>query len=332
MRKKIQYNLYPGDNCNASGKAKSDAMCILKELGFQNLYTPSRYRAVRVLQQFVALLSIPRNSVLVIQYPGNIPFFYKLLYHLKKVKKIALIHDLQSYRGLMDKVAEMDILNSFDELISHNVSMTKSLKENGCKRNIVELNVFDYLLDDNITVKEPSCSKTVFFAGNLEKSYFLNYLSNIKDVSFNLYGKAFKDIDILQNQENVNYKGSFTSEKLIENIEGSWGLVWDGDSLDTCTGTVGEYMRFNNPHKVSMCIVSERPIVIWKESAMARYIEKHQIGITIGSLSELPDILSSISEDVYLKFVGNIRKQKEILVKGLSLKNALKKTTTYNEI
>ena len=29
------------------------------------------------------------------------------------------------------------------------------------------------------------------------------------------------------------------------------GLVWDGDSCSSCSGVCGEYLKINNPHKIS---------------------------------------------------------------------------------
>ena len=37
--------------------------------------------------------------------------------------------------------------------------------------------------------------------------------------------------------------------KATYKMEGSFGLVWDGTSKDTCIGGFGEYLKFNNPHK-----------------------------------------------------------------------------------
>jgi hypothetical protein len=31
-------------------------------------------------------------------------------------------------------------------------------------------------------------------------------------------------------------------EELIKNLQGRYGLVWDGDALDTCSGLTGEYL------------------------------------------------------------------------------------------
>ena len=50
-------------------------------------------------------------------------------------------------------------------------------------------------------------------------------------------------------------------------MEGSFGLVWDGISVETCAGVYGEYLKVNNPHKTSLYLASGIPVIIWKEAA-----------------------------------------------------------------
>ena len=57
-------------------------------------------------------------------------------------------------------------------------------------------------------------------------------------------------------------------------MEGNWGLVWDGNSIDTCSGNFGEYLRLNAPFKFSLYLAAKRPVVVWRESAMAEYVRK----------------------------------------------------------
>ena len=40
------------------------------------------------------------------------------------------------------------------------------------------------------------------------------------------------------------YFGSFLPDELPVALEGGFGLVWDGDSAETCSGVFGEYLRF----------------------------------------------------------------------------------------
>ncbi len=323
--KKIQYNIYERDTKNASGKAKKDVSAILMKHGFENLYHPSPHRLIRLAQQFFSIIVLPQDTLLFVQYQANIPFFYRLLNKFKKITKIAIIHDLESLRGFIDTRKEAEILQGFDIIISHNKNMTKYLQEIGVKNKIYELEIFDYLLAPDTSISDNYNRNEIFFAGNLQKSSFLNKISRLSNVVFNLYGAPFEGIETLKQIDNVNYKGSFSAEKLIPNIAGGWGLVWDGDSLSTCSGTVGEYMKYNCPHKVSMCIVCERPVIIWKEAAMSDYIISNELGIAVSSLKELPEAIAKVDDADYERMRTNVIKEKARISQGKSLGEILSK-------
>lgn len=327
---KIEYNIFVRDTRNASSKAKEDVSRILFKLGYCKLYKPSKSRLVRIIQQFFSILVLPNESELFIQYHSNISFFYYMLRFKKKVNKIAIIHDLESLRNVLPLNKEVKILNGFDRIISHNSKMTKYLKDNGVVKPIYNLQIFDYLLNKDIKIKREYDKNTIFFAGNLIKSNFLSKLSDIDNVNFNIFGVDFDGLDDIVKQKNVSYKGAFSPEDLIANIEGGWGLVWDGDSLNTCSGITGNYLKYNNPHKVSMCIVSERPVIVWDKSAMSEYINSKHIGITVSSLYELSDKLSKISSDYYELLLNNVKSEKELLINGQILSSIIKNIDNNN--
>lgn len=320
----IEFNAFKSSSKNASSKAKADVTAILHSLGFKDLYKPSQFRVIRIIQQFWNIIFLPKNVTLFIQYQSHIPFFYRLISHKKNVTKIAILHDVESLRGLIPMDKEIKILNGFDYIIDHNPVMHSYLTSNGLIRPIHDLGIFDYLLDKEIKVKTGFDKKTIFFAGNLSKSKFLYKLESLHNLRFNIYGSSFNGIDNIINQSNISYKGAFQPEELISNIEGGWGLVWDGDVLNTCSGKTGDYMRYNNPHKVSMCIVSERPVIIWSESAMAHYITSRGLGICVNNLYELSDIISNITEKEYNEMLIRVKEEKKRLISGQNLKKCLK--------
>ena len=319
----VEYNSFIAEGRNAASKAKQDVSVILHRMGCRNLYNPSKNRLVRIIQQACSLFFLSKSTLLFIQYPSNIPFFYRFLRHKKKIKTIVIIHDLESLRDRREKEIELDLFNGFDYIISHNPSMTKYLKDNGVIKPIYNLMIFDYLLKDNIQVNNIFDFHTVFFAGNLIKSKFLGHLGNIRNIIFNIYGDTFDGIDTVISQANINYKGSYSPESLISNLEGGWGLVWDGDEIETCSGMTGEYLRYNNPHKVSMILVSERPVIIWKQAAMAGFIESQGLGILVESLLELPQKIEKISRVEYETMRANVKRLKAKLSKGEMLKGVI---------
>ena len=106
-------------------------------------------------------------------------------------------------------------------------------------------------------------------------------------------------------------------------LEGSWGLVWDGNSAKTCSGVYGEYLRYNSPHKMSMYLASGLPLIVWNESALASYVDEKGIGIAINSIDQIPDAIKNVSVEQYSGFIHNVQKVGYELRKGLHLKNAI---------
>ena len=196
---------------------------------------------------------------------------------------------------------EKNALNYFDELYVHSDNMLDYLKTK-LKQDIVYhvIGCFPYLADSNQEKRE--ISKRVVFAGNLDKSYFLSeFVRNNNDLELLLYGK--KTIKLVGNAQ---YMGKFLPDE-IQNIKGSWGLVWDGERTDCCGGSYGEYLKIIAPHKFSMYLAAELPVIIWKDSAMANIVEKFNLGITINSLSEISARIDALDNKEYQSILCNIR-------------------------
>ena len=188
------------------------------------------------------------------------------------------------------------------------------------------LRLFDYLSSSK--GKDTRTNARVIdvdFAGNLsrEKSGFLYKLGE-PPVRINLYGKREKALP-----DYVNYIGGFEPDELPAVMNGDYGLVWDGESIDSCVGNYGEYLKYNNPHKASLYIVAEKPLIVWKESALADYVTENKIGITINSLKEL-EYLPDVESKEYLNMKKNIISLANKLKVGDMLKNTLAKV--LNEI
>lgn len=320
--KKIQYSVYRKETGNAGGKAKNDASDILKELGYEQSYEPSKYQKVRILQQFLSLLRLKTRKTLVLQYPAVSKPLMKALakcFHPQD-RRIALIHDLRSLQGMGgDATQEIQELSDYDTLIVHNGRMETYLCESGYGGNMIRLELFDYLHDVDRPVQESPYSATVCFAGNLDKSSFVAQLGKIASCNFNLYG--VKNAVELQG-ENVHYKGLLSSDEIVYLLDGDYGLIWDGSALETCEGVYGNYLRYNNPHKLSLYIAAGKPVIAWKQSAIAEFVEKNQIGIVVDSLEELNGI-DLAAQHPRLK--ANAMKLKEKVGTGYYLKTAMEK-------
>ena len=128
-----------------------------------------------------------------------------------------------------------------------------------------------------------------------------------------MYGKGYSKEE---KEKNIEYKGAFLPEELLNNLEGSFGLVWDGNSKDSCQGGFGEYLRYNNPHKVSMYLAAGIPVIIWKEAALADFIENNKLGFTISNLNQIGKILDNLTNEEYEQYIINVNEYSMKVKKG----------------
>ena len=221
----------------------------------------------------------------------------------------------------------MTILKLFDGLVSHNSKMTEWLRQNGYKGKVVNLDAFDYLVDSPKVFNEQKLNGSVklFYAGNLSESkvpyIYDKALHDIKRIKLNVYGQGFET----DKNDNacIDYKGIFDPgmPDLPENYH--FGLIWEGSGLDTCSGHMGHYIRFNNPHKFSLYMSLGLPIIVWEEAAIADFVLKNKIGLTIKSFYDLENIGGKITPEEYGMYTDNIRNFAQKVRSGYFLKTAL---------
>lgn len=235
--------------------------------------------------------------------PIVMPFF-------RQFKKSAIIHDINSVRvkghlSIVEKIA----LSYFDELYVHSENMKKFLAHHLNKK--IEYKVigcFPYIAAPS--EEERVLSKNVVFAGNLDKSKFLRPLIEFnKDIDILLYG-AISDFSIVKGK--AQYVGKFMPNS-IQHIKGSWGLVWDGDSIECCSGNYGKYLHIIAPHKFSLYMAAGIPVIVWNESAMSSLVKKHGLGVTVSSLAEMNDQIGKITEQQYNDMLKNIAEFRKIM-------------------
>ncbi|NMA74620.1 MAG: galactofuranosyltransferase [Bacteroidales bacterium] len=327
---------------SAGNKAKTDIETILTSIGYKpSGFKPTNYRnevvgfLITLLSVIKTIFRVSKNDVLVIQYP-----FKKYYTFVCKIVKwrggkiITLIHDLGSFRRKKLSVEqEIRRLSNTNVLIAHNEKMKAWLIENGYTNPIVCLEIFDYLSSRTGDKQKKIDGKMnhVTYAGGLSsrKNDFIYKLDKvIASWTFILYGNGF-DKTLIQNEKAYEYKGFMPSDELIEKVHADFGLVWNGDSIHTCSGNFGEYLRLNNPHKTSLYIRCFLPVIIWKEAALASFVSENKIGITVNSLDELNEIIDSISHEEYEAMRRNVIEISGRLAEGYYLKKAIRKAQEH---
>lgn len=328
-----------GPNMDAGEKAKKDITKFLSAKGIKTvnipvMITPEHHGwKGKVRKLWAAKVVIPREikklqaeDVIILQYPIIYSMFIietviKELQKYTHAKLVFIIHDLESLRQTFNGHRyeyfdrEISILKQADGIIAHNEQMKTWLRSQGINRPIVNLQLFDYDNPQPI-VGQPKDFRTVAFAGNLKKSLFLTRFSPQHSVF--LYG-----MNPDKYAGNIKYCGQYSPEELPAYLTQGFGLVWDGPQVDTCAGALGNYVRFNNPHKVSLYLSTGLPVIIWKQAALAPFIRKNNIGITVDHLAEIDDILDEMSLEEYQAMRGNVGRLARRIRSGAFISQAL---------
>ena len=334
---------------NAGNKARNDVEEIVVREGYSPLllmvddwYQMGTIKAQRHKAKALskALSKLKDGDQLLIQFPMLHHSFFTT--HLikrmqgKGVKVHFIIHDLEVLRyanldtmiwkhKIRIHLQESSLLKQADGLIAHNSVMKSVLVDKGIsEKKIVSLGIFDYLIPNYQDKEDLSKEEAIIVAGNLvqEKAGYLYELP--AGPAYNLYGVGFDEARKLSNE---TYFGSFLPDVLPSALEGSFGLVWDGDSSKTCSGVFGEYLRYNNSHKASLYLASGFPIIVWKESALSHFVLKNNCGITVDSLFDIKEKINNISEEEFQELVENAQKVGNNIRSGYYLKTALDKLT-----
>lgn len=192
------------ENYTAGAKAKIDMEYFLYQYGFKKciLYNgTSRLNKLVSFSKNLYKLVIGKKEKVIFatHYPLLNPMLLKMFIKILKLSKynfklIGIIHDIDSVRYQRNLSAikkEIEILNMFDYLISHNSTMTKWLINQGFEGRAKELELFDYKVSNKesteqikITGHEKEFGEwkhVVLFAGNLNqiKSGFIYSLNEI---------------------------------------------------------------------------------------------------------------------------------------------------------
>ena len=313
---------------NAASKAPKDVTIIASNCGYCNKYAlipQTTYKLFNILGRIYSLIKVLRscekNSKVLLQYPCfNEKLFQYIVQFIPKRKYVTIIHDMNSIRetGTISK-AEIKSLSIFDEIIVHSPEMKDYLMHylpTNTTYHILEC--FPYLT--NSICQKPPLSNEICFAGNIDKSPFLkDFIPQLKDIKLKLYGRMEQT---LPKSDYVSYCGMFNPDH-ISTLKGSWGLVWDGTSISSCSGTWGKYLEIIAPHKFSLYIASGIPVIVWEKSAMARLVNQYGIGLTISSLYELEEKIKSVSTSQYKSMLTSINILQNNLRKGNNLINII---------
>lgn len=327
------------DVTSAGNKAKTDIETIMQRMGFVNIGL-SHSVGKGVMRHFFrnlfgiakAMCQVRKGDVLVLQYP--LKKYYEAMCnvaHWKGAKVITQIHDLNSFRSKrLTPSQEMRRLGHSDVVIAHNDTMKAWLEGQGCPARLTTLGIFDYL-SPTPTVSgrkvEAWAVKTMFFLGNLNpksNKFVYDLGSSLRKSFLYLYGNHYHE-ELLADGARAEYKGYAVDMELMKMNHGDFGLSWYGDSLSEGKGKIGEYMSYNNPHKVSLYLRCHAPVIMSKTAGLASFVEANGIGITVDTLEDIDDVVARVTDEEYVKMRDNVVKVSERIASGYYFEHAFER-------
>lgn len=336
--------LSKADKVNAQSKARDDVKHTLLSLGAKEIAihrtdypipfckdkkgSPKNFPIVSGLVQYteetIKLSVITKGDRVFFQdFVGPHCMYSMYLCNKKGAEIHVIVHDVPSVRFREYAIAkDVACLNKSDVVYIHTEAFRDLLIRNGLTVSTKVIHLFDYYTEDKMREIEDirKDKNVVVFAGNLAKSEFLQAWLNqkLETISVRLYGL----LGDLKPEGCFEYAGTFTPSKTGV-VKGGWGLVWDGDSTKTCSGVLGDYLRYNSSHKMSLYLACGMPLIVWEKSSLASWIKEHKLGICISSLKDMEYAINSIPEEVYLLMLKNVQQISYKLRDGKFLRKAI---------
>ncbi len=316
------------------GIGNIDAEKIFLQKGLIPLKFPFQYnfslkaKFQRFFYLVKTLLTLPAHSYVFFQFPMYARldrWLVRMLGFRKSIRIVCFLTDIDGIKDGDNELLRMEIkqLRRYRFFIVHNEIMRQWLLSNTTPKAIAVIDFFDFLSQPAGIQREKSSE--IAFAGNLQKSGFLFSLDqlskNAPGLIFNVYGQSPPD-RILQ-QSNVSYKGFHAPHLLPEVLEGAFGLVWDGDALEGPAGSLGDYMKYISPHKLSLYIMSGMPLIVCSSAAAAVLVSKYKIGFAVKSLFELQTAIDGVSPEHYRQMSENAIQLAGAVSSGQMLGNAI---------
>ncbi|KRM89667.1 sugar transferase [Liquorilactobacillus vini] len=332
--KKLVVAMYNQGQNEAGPKAKCDIEKFLTTAGFQQVnFHFQGNRKAKLMSFKQSWWDIPRTFAQItadqvfFQYPA---FNWRTNWAiLRAAKKIAtqvflIIHDVESLRQQQLNQTylqqEINFFNQANGLIVHNSKMKTWLSHQGVLVPMIDLQIFDY--DNPQPFVELPYRGSLCYAGNLAKAGFIQ---NLKlHHQFYLYGSN----PAASYPTKISYQGSFLPDELPAHLKGDFGLIWDGDRVDRCSGIFGEYLKYNDPHKTSLYLSSGLPVIIWRQAALADFVSQQQVGLLVDRLDQIDSLLDKLTVAEYQRLRQNAQQIGRKMRQGQFIKTACQQILT----
>ena len=330
----------------AYGKARHDIeQTLVRELQFKPLslytYAWDDEPAESLDRHFTALFAgVKRGDIVFIQWIILSSLAYKRKFfeqvHKNGAKVVVIIHDLghwiqfdeeESRRAVIDGHQDIVTLVEADGIIVHSERMRERLLSDlrllkpDVDPIMTSLDIFGFTTFQGAK-KERTLKPSIDYVGNLHKSIFINGMTDAFEM--NVYGPnpELYGLDV-EKRENIRFRGSYDHEALPTMLEGSFGLVWASTVYPQKVGRDAEYQRDNAPHKASLYLAADLPIVVSTDSALATFVERQGIGLVVDDLEQLTEKYKELTEERYADILENTRRIGRMIRENFPSKKAV---------
>jgi hypothetical protein len=318
---------------NAGQKAPSDVRRVARDEGFApvDLAPFSRqsraHRAASIgraaAQSVLAVPGLRRSGVLLAQHPlGRINDL--LVARLARTTpSVLLVHDLESLRRVDYARRENQVLQSYDVIVVHTPAMADYVAGAAPRARTVVLGCFDYLVDPPPALAPATRRpEAVYVIGSLgpDKAAYL-YGVGALALPVRAYGRGCV---VERLPASVSWVGVLDMSQPQLPARDGFGLVWDGDSPDRLTGVMGEYLRYNSPHKFSMYLALGLPVLVGEGSALAGLVEREGIGLVARSVADAVEQAAACPPETWARLVSAVERVRQGVVTGDRTRAALR--------
>ena len=261
-------------------KPKDDIAKIAKKQGWMTLEID---RATQKTTTNNLTAHLTPSDIVVHQFPSYLPLEFEENFQnavqQTGAKFIILIHDFEPLRlsERQNSEREYDLLKRADGLVVHTSEMADAL---AIPIPTFILGLFDYLTDSKIPDRK--LTQDLIFAGTLTKAIWLKNFSLPIKVFGNLPRKWSSD----ELAPTLKLEDVLPQDTAPYELPDGIGLVWDTDSSENTHYFT--YQQLNSPHKLSLYLAAELPVILPSFSPFAPFITSHHLGTTLDDLTQLP--------------------------------------------
>jgi len=305
-----------------SEEAEDSFQAQIESIFDRNNFTPILYPRVNYLSRLFFLnrfiRSIPDGAVVFFIHPlysRTNQLLLKLLLR-KKCKPVCIVSDINSLRFNSSVEKETGYWKKLKYFIFQNEKMKEWVEERAGKKISVNIELFDLLFD--VPGTERKNSNDVVFAGNIEKCPFINQLHRVENIQWMIYSAG--PVKSHSNVTPFSLKNEITDRPPMV---GSYGLIWEGDTITDISNFGGQYLKWVSPLKLSNYLLNSLPVITHKDAAIAEFVQQNNIGFCVSSLHEIGEKINAITDPVYDTMLENCSRFSKQISAGYFTQTAL---------